>query len=141
MFYQANSNMKRKTFLTLTVMGAATLTVPFLNCTTHVSDFDKLLSVPNMLSHLRDAKTIKEIGKAYGSKIPDEYSIKKIEALLVRNDEGTAITETTRPADIHAFINKNIRNDFTTGKTVIVKGWVLSVSEARQSALLSLIPS
>lgn len=133
--------MKRKTFLTLTVIGTATLTVPFLNCTTHVSDFDKLLSVPDMLSHLCDAKTIKEIGKAYGSKIPDEYSIKKIEDLLVRNGERTSITETTKPEDIHTFIDKNIHNDFTTGKTVNVKGWVLSITEARQSALLSLIPS
>ena len=122
-------------------MGAATLTVPFLNCTTNVSDFDKLLSVPDMLSHLCDAKTIEEIGKAYGSKTPDEYSIKKIKDMLVRNAEGTKIMETTKPADIHAFIDKNIHNDFITGKTVIVKGWVLSVTEARQTALLSLIPS
>ncbi len=141
MFYQPNTNMKRKTFLTLTVMGAATLTVPFLNCTSHVSDFDKLLSVPDMLSHLCDAKTIKEIGKAYGSKTPDEYSMKKIEDLLVRNAEGTTITETTKPADIHTFIDKNIYTDFKTGNTVIVKGWVLSVTEARQTALLSLLSS
>jgi hypothetical protein len=37
-------------------------------------------------------------------------------------------------------IDDQIRDDFTAGRTVVVDGWVLSVTEARQAALFSLAP-
>lgn len=122
-------------------MATATVSMPFLNCTAHNPQLDKALSVPEMLSHICNAKTIKEIGKAYGNKVPEEYNIKKIEDLLVSNSDNNTISAKSTPGEIHTFIDKNIHTDFESGKTVIVNGWVLSVTEARQAALLSLIPS
>ena len=34
-----------------------------------------------------------------------------------------------------------VRDDFAAGRTVVVLGWVLSVTEARQCALFSLLPA
>lgn len=34
-----------------------------------------------------------------------------------------------------------VRDDFARGRTVVVLGWVLSVTEARQCALYSLLPA
>ena len=37
-----------------------------------------------------------------------------------------------------ALIVVDVQNDFIKGDIVVIKGWVLSVTEARQCALLSL---
>jgi hypothetical protein len=131
--------MKRRTFIALSAISATTLIVPFLNCTGANPELEKVLSTPVVLSHLCDSKTITAIGKTYGTKMPDEYTIKKIEDLLVRNTAGSTISAKTSPADIHSFIDKNIHEDFESGKTTILNGWVLSVTEARQSALFALL--
>jgi hypothetical protein len=34
-----------------------------------------------------------------------------------------------------------VRDDFAGGRTIVIDGWVLSVTEARQCALFSLLPS
>ena len=34
-----------------------------------------------------------------------------------------------------------VRDDFANGRTVLVNGWVLAVTEARQCALFSLAPA
>ena len=36
-------------------------------------------------------------------------------------------------------ISALVRRDFETGRTVLVNGWILSVNEARQCALFSLL--
>jgi len=38
-------------------------------------------------------------------------------------------------------ISHRVRDDFARGRTVVVEGWVLSVTEARQCALFSLLPA
>ncbi|HVH66421.1 MAG TPA: hypothetical protein VM716_00990 [Gemmatimonadales bacterium] len=39
----------------------------------------------------------------------------------------------------HAAVASLVREDFVAGRTVLVHGWVLSVTEARQCALFSLV--
>ena len=34
----------------------------------------------------------------------------------------------------------SVRDDFAAGRTVVIEGWVLSMTEARQCALFSLLP-
>ena len=133
--------MKRRKFVALSAMSAASLASPFLNCTGTNSKLEKILSTPVVLSHLCDSKTITEIGKAYGTKLPHEYTIKKIEDMLIRIVEGNSISALTSPANIHSFIEKKINSDFESSRTIILKGWVLSVTEARQSALFSILYS
>ena len=38
-----------------------------------------------------------------------------------------------------AALKKGIKNDFEIGNTVMIDGWILSVTEARQCALFSII--
>jgi hypothetical protein len=132
--------MKRRDFIVLTTLTAATVSIPFLNCTGPDPELDKKLAVPQTLSRLLDEKTIKEIGKAYGTLNPDEYSIKELEQQLEKNNEGKSISSTSSKKDVFAFLEKNSQLDFESGKTVVLNGWVVSVTEARQCALLSLIP-
>jgi len=38
-------------------------------------------------------------------------------------------------------VNEQVQLDFARGRTVMLNGWVLSVTEARQCALFSLLPA
>lgn len=38
-------------------------------------------------------------------------------------------------------LDDRVRDDFAIGRTVVVDGWVLSLTEARQAALFSLTPA
>src|SRR5262249_5802143 len=38
-------------------------------------------------------------------------------------------------------ISHCVRDDFARGRTVVIQGWVLSLTEARQCALFSLLPA
>ena len=58
---------------------------------------------------------IKDIGKAYIDKFPSEGNKNNLSKLLS--------------------IKQNTTTDFQNKQTVIVQGWILSVTEARQSAL------
>lgn len=72
-------------------------------------------AMPEMLSSLTDKATLRQIGRAYLQQYPAEKSQLKD---LARN--------------------ASVQDDFAKGNIVVVKGWVLSVTEARQCALLSL---
>ena len=71
--------------------------------------------MPEMLSSLADKKTLREIGDEYLKKYPTEKN--QLQDLIDR---------------------ENVQNDFSKGNIVVIKGWVLSVTEARQCALLTL---
>ena len=109
--------MKRRTFIFLTVAGTASLAMPSVGCR-HETD---TLSHPEFLSRVCDAATIARIGQAYRTQAPDEAQKDKLIGLL-----RTGVDP------------QQIRAEYAAGNTVILKGWVLSLTEARQCALYSL---
>ena len=70
---------------------------------------------PEMLSSICDQKTLHAIGKAYLQEHPAGRD--ELQKLIV---------------------NSNVQDDFQKGNIIVVKGWVLSATEARQCALLTL---
>jgi len=129
--------MKRSTFLRLSALGTAGIAIPFLpGCTS--KSYNKALGQPLFLSHILDAKTLQETGKAYLQQRPDENNTGKLSSLLT---EGSSITENTDAVTAQSYFNSHTREDFQTGNTVVVNGWILSVTEARQSAFYSLSQS
>jgi len=131
--------MKRRNFIVLSALTAATVSVPFLSCTSPNPELDKKLAVPQILSQLLDEPTIRAIGKAFPTVNADEYSIKKLENLLAKNIAGEPVSANTPAKDIYAILEHKIRDDFESGNTLVLNGWVLSLTEARQCALFSLI--
>jgi len=129
--------MKRKKFIQLSAFAAAAISFPLLHsCNSSVDE--RVLSQPVFLSRLFDKNTIKDVGKAYLQKTPVENDNDKLVRLLAGNSStANSIDEKT----IHEYLDKKIEQDFETGKTVLVKGWVLAVTEARQCALFLLVNS
>ena len=78
-----------------------------------------------------------EIGAAYKIQVPDEWNEQTLANLVLTDSTGHAIPESTESTKLYALLNQTILQDFEMGRTVIVNGWVLSQTEARQCALLS----
>ena len=127
--------MKRKEFIHLSAFAAAAVSFPLLHaCNSYTTD--EIISKPEFISRLFDEKTIKDTGKAYLQKAPAENSEDKLLTLLTGN---SSIADSKDEKAIHNYLGQKIKQDFETGKTVMVKGWVLAVTEARQCALFSLV--
>ena len=131
--------MKRRNFIALSTLTVVAAGAPFLNCSSPDVELDKKLAVPQILSQLQDQKTINAIGKAYGAANPVEYSEKKLEDKLVKNSKGGHFSSASSAQEIVASLDKSIQYDFESNNTIILEGWVLSLTEARQCALFSLI--
>lgn len=70
------------------------------------------------------ADRVREIGTRYRAATPRENSTDSLRAALARSPGGS--------------IDEQIHNDFEAGRTVLVDGWLLSITEARRAALFSL---
>ena len=127
--------MQRRRFITLSTITAFAVGAPFLNCSEPDLALDKLLAMPQTLSSLQDENTLVAIGRAYGASHPDEYSLRKLERKLAENN----LSSDTPPNKIFATLDKAIQADFDSGNIMILQGWVLSITEARQCALFSLM--
>lgn len=125
--------MDRRTFLQISAVGAAAISLPMVYCKPKTND---LLEFPGTLSSICDEKTIREIGQAYLRKFPGENKSSRLRELL---QEGRESKGNADDADaIAAMLEKKIKDDFRSSQTIILKGWVLSLTEARQCALFSL---
>lgn len=129
--------MKRKDFFQLSAFAAAAISLPLLHsCNTPVSE--NAMVQPVFLSRLFDEDTIRDAGKTYLKKKPVENDDNKLIELLAGN---SSIADSSDEKAILQYLDEKIKQDFEEGKTVLVKGWVLAITEARQCALFSLIKS
>ena len=117
--------MKRRRFVLLGLAGTAAVSLPLSYCGTG----NNTVRPDFLLSLLGKAKT-KEIGKSYVERFPSEADSKKLTALI-----SAALNE--QPGSP---VNLRIQNEFRGGKILIINGWILSLTEARQSALFYLNP-
>ncbi len=95
------------------------------------------LTTPCMLSNICDKKTLIQIGEIYRKQVPGENVKQTLKNLIVTNNTGK-LTTLTDHEQIVAFIDEKIRQEFQRSETTIIKNWIISITEARQCALLSL---
>lgn len=131
--------MKRRTFIALSAASVTMLAAPVLVSCDPKKDLHQTLSQPQALGHLCDEKGILEIGKAYVKQVPGESSIDTLTNLLLTDNTGKIISADAEKSVLQAMLNQKITDDFSEDRTIIVNGWVLSVTEARQCAIYSLI--
>ena len=119
--------MKRRNFLLVGTAGIAAISIPSYNYYFGDVTFDPLLAQPQSLSLIWESKEIRAIGKEFLKQTPEERRVRKLVNLL-----------TDRSSDTDTLENE-ITKDFKSGRTVLVDGWILSETEARQCALASTI--
>jgi hypothetical protein len=122
--------MKRKDFILITAAGLTAISIPIVYAYLTKSEYDSLLAQPKSLSVIWDNQTINDIGNKYRSQVPGENR----ERLLVKQ-----LLSGTDSHNLALSLEEKIIRDFETGNTIIVDGWILSITEARQCALSSTI--
>jgi len=130
--------MRRRQFLQLTAMGGTVILVTGISCNRRHQALYDTLGKPEALAQICDLKTLKEIGKAYQAQTSSETDADKLSNLLLADSAGNPVSSASDQAFIQNLISDKINRDFESGNIVIVKGWILSITEARQCALLFL---
>jgi len=124
--------LDRRRFLQITAAGVvATLTTSAPAAGTGVDV--KALEEPDLLTML-GAERVREIGIRYRAATPNESTASSLRAALSATGPGTLLFRWS-PAES---IRGQIQADFAADRTVMLDGWVLSVTEAKQCALFSL---
>jgi len=89
------------------------------------------LGHPGLLAAL-GPDAVRNLGQRYRESVPSESDAPRLEAAIRSSRPWTA-----RVGAAHAPLADQVRDDFDAGRTVVVDGWLLSVTEARQCALYS----
>ena len=126
--------MDRRHFITRAAAGALALGLPGAAWATSPSAHLQTLARPALLDMLGDRR-VRDLGMHYREMYPTECDADVLSAAILGSDMPAL---TNAPA-LHSYLEATIRSDFAVGRTVLLKGWVLSVTEARQCALFSLV--
>ena len=126
--------MDRRHFITSATAGALVLGLPGATWLTGPSADLHTLARPALLDMLGNRR-VRDLGVHYREMYPAESSVNILSAVIPSNDRQALAGAPT----LHSHLKTAIRDDFAAERTILLKGWVLSVTEARQCALFSLI--
>ena len=92
-----------------------------------------ILATPQLLDVLRDEQAVRDLGRRYRMEVPAEDDVRALTQAII------AEPYTTSPMPLGTRVTAEVRRDFAEGRTITLNGWILSVTEARQCALFSLM--
>ena len=128
--------LDRRSFLHLTALSAVTA----LTSAAGLTSSGPIYAVPTLerpeLLALMSAELVRMLGRRYRQVVPSENDADALRAAIAARIPWThTLTGSSQSAVLSL-----IQHDFAEGRTVLLDGWVLSVTEARQCALYSLLP-
>ena len=119
--------LDRRRFLQLSGLGVVAIAAD-VACSQRA---DSALDQPALIAVL-GADRVRQLGERYRAQTPSEGNAESLRAAIGK-DRGWRI-----PFLGNESIASQIEDDFEHDRTVLVDGWVLAVTEARQAALFSL---
>ena len=130
--------MKRRTFIYTGVAVAAGIGLSDLFLLSNESKWKKQPFIyPFILSNILDEASLRVIGNSYRFMRPDENSKEKL-LKAITSGMHSIQSMTNDMANQSMEIEENVEMNFKTDKFLVIKGWVISETEARQCALLSM---
>lgn len=130
--------MKRRKFIYISTAVTISLMVPQTGCSSKNSLINILASLES-LSNIYNIDLKLEIGKKYMEIASDESAIETLSNVISKRIDVSKDNKRFDEAKIKNKIHTAIIEDFERGEIITVDGWILSLTEARQCALLSLI--
>lgn len=121
--------LDRRRFLKITAAGMV-VSLSSEACARDSPEHTRELAQPALLEMLGPER-VREIGAKYRAAFPNENTSAALRAAI--SDSRYEFAWLWRQS-----VERQIRDDFAAGRTVLVNGWVLSETEARQCALYSL---
>jgi hypothetical protein len=133
--------MKRRSFILLSGLGISAIGISSVRLFNLDFEDQNLYAKPKLLSKLCNDETIRLLGESYLKFDPDERNRDRLMNKLYGHAIRIDSLQQQDRLSMRAQVENSIREDFAAGKTVVLKGWVLSVTEARQCALYSILNS
>lgn len=129
--------MQRRTFIKLS--GAATVLsmAPWVTGCVSDAQWTGTLATPQTIGAFCTKDELIAVGEAYCKMHSNECDQSSIEDLILKDGDKTY--KPTDTPSLVRFLNTKIASEFASGDLIVVKGWVLSRTEARQIALYSLL--
>jgi hypothetical protein len=124
--------LDRRRFLQVSALGIIA-TVADSGCAAESARDAAAVDRPSLLTMLGPER-VRELGTRYRAATPGENTGDTLRSAISKSRGGRAVIGNESLADL-------IADDFEKSRTVVVDGWVLSVTEARQAALYSLSPT
>lgn len=122
--------MHRRQFIESAAVGMLALGLPGASWLTAAARDLHALARPGLLAMLGEDR-IRAIGLLFRESIPGENDESVLRtAILAHDQSGLTFPEQAQ---------QQVHDDFSAGRTILLDGWVLSVTEARQCALYSLL--
>ena len=131
--------MKRREFIGIAAVGAAGVVVPMP--VRGQSSAAATLAHPRLLAIVRDEHVVAELGRRYRALVPNENA-EVVLMRMIQDDLHGVHSELTRDIAAQSFqarVDRLVQADFDHGRTMMLQGWILSQTEARQCALFSLL--
>lgn len=129
--------MKRRKFILLAAAGSAAVAIAGIECNSRPPAVYAVLEKPGALSRICDEQTIREIGLAYRLQKPEENSSQKLADALLTDSSGRPLSSSVDDQFVRTLISKKIELDFEKANMIVVRGWILAVTEARQCAFFA----
>ena len=123
--------MERRRFLGL--IGGGAVAALSVACGAGADVASGALARPELLAAL-GAERVRSLGARYRETTPAERDAASLEDAIRQSLPSSA----SRSGNSAAQLARLVRDDFEAGRTVVVDGWILSATEARQCALFSL---
>lgn len=133
--------MKRRSFIVALIVSLLGSSVFFFIRWFQSSNKSRGLAQPRFLSMLCDQSTIRMLGRAYLELKPTEINGDVLLNGLLPGKSHKIFLKTQDLFMAESQIEKKIKQDFDNDNIVVVQGWVLSITEARQCAIFSMINS
>jgi hypothetical protein len=114
--------LDRRGFLQVSALGLAAAIVQACK-----DERGRALDQPALIATL-GADRVLQLGVHYRAQTPAENNADTLRSAIEKARGSRLLGKS---------IDDTVRDDFAKGRTVLVDGWVLSVTEARQAALLS----
>jgi hypothetical protein len=126
--------MNRRRFL-ISTTGLLAVSQPLLASYPTTTVDPASLAGPELLSFLGDREYIVALGQCYLQQFQHEASITTL-SFKIREQAGSSNTRNKTKQ-----IARQVARDFANDETILLNGWMLSKTEARQAALFSLLHS
>ena len=127
--------MKRRAFIFSALI--VTVTIPLVKYTLWDKWYNNPLLVPKELSRFCDDNILRKMGNRYLQIFPEENNKTKLNDILLTDYDGKKINSTDEFLILKS-LNKKIYLEFSANQIIILNGWVISKTEARQCALFFL---
>ena len=123
--------MKRRNSIIAGSAVTVAISIPSICYFVNDDAYDAIIAEPVSLSMILDTQSISALGEQYRRRTPQEDSERRLVRSIMKGKAGTG-------KELMNELDETIKSEFGSGQTVIIDGWILSVTEARQCALFSI---